>query len=272
MSDAWLHVRRGQAPLILSFPHAGTEIPDAIEKRLASPWLARKDTDWWVRRLYEFADGLDATMIATDISRTVIDVNRDPGGASLYPGQATTGLCPLTTFDGEALYQNGLEPSDAQIAERRRRYFDPYHDALVGEIDRLRLRHGKVVLYDAHSIRSNVPRLFDGLLPHFNLGTDNGRTCAPELIVSLEAICARSGLTSVTNGRFRGGWATRHYGNPSAGLHAVQMELACRTYMNEPSAPLRPANWPVDFDAARAAKARTVLSDILKACLHFASS
>ena len=272
MTDPWLQIRRGQAPLIISFPHAGTEIPDAIEKRLVSPWLARKDTDWWVRRLYDFAEGLDATLIATDMSRTVIDVNRDPSGSSLYPGQATTDLCPVTTFDGEALYQAGREPSDAQIADRRRRYFDPYHAALAGEIDRLRQSHGKVVLYDAHSIRSSVPRLFDGMLPHFSLGTDNGRTCAPELTTSLEAICAGSGLTWVSNGRFRGGWTTRHYGNPSAGIHAVQMELACRTYMDEPPGPLRPANWPRDFDAARAAKARASLSDILKACLHFAIS
>jgi len=272
MTDSWLHVRRGQVPLIVSFPHAGTQIPDTIEKRLVSPWLARKDTDWWVRQLYEFADALDVTTVATDMSRTVIDVNRDPSGTSLYPGQATTALCPLTTFDGEPLYRDGHEPSDAQIAQRRQRYFDPYHEALAGEIGRLHRRHGKVVLYDAHSIRSNVPRLFDGVLPHFNLGTDNGRTCAPELTASLETICAASGLTSVTNGRFRGGWTTRHYGNPSAGLHAVQMELACRTYMDEPVGALRPTNWPVDFDTARAAKARTVLSDILKACLHFAIS
>lgn len=267
-----LHIRRGHAPLIVSFPHAGTQIPPAIEKQLVSPWLARKDTDWWVRRLYEFADALDATMIATDISRTVIDVNRDPSGASLYPGQATTGLCPITSFDGEPLYQPGQEPGDAEIAERRRLYFDPYHAALAGEIERLRQRYGKIVLYDAHSIRSNIPRLFDGTLPHFNLGTDNGRTAAPALTASLEAICVGSGLTSVVNGRFRGGWTTRHYGNPSAGIHAVQMELACRTYMDEPPGPVGPANWPQDFATARAAQARAVLSDILKACLHFTAS
>src|SRR5437868_5796639 len=152
MTDPWLHVRRGQAPLIVSFPHAGTQIPDTIEKRLASPWLARKDTDWWVRQLYEFADALDVTMIATDISRTVIDVNRDPSGASLYPGQATTGLCPVTTFDGEALYRDGEEPDAAEIAQRRQSFFDPYHAALAAELGRLRQTHNRVVLYDCHSI------------------------------------------------------------------------------------------------------------------------
>src|SRR5437868_5919445 len=165
MTDPWLHVRRGQAPLIVSFPHAGTQIPDTIEKRLASPWLARKDTDWWVRQLYEFADALDVTMVRTRISRTVIDVNRDPSGASLYPGQATTGLCPLTSFDGEPLYRPGREPDDAEITRRLDTWFAPYHQAIAAELERLRASHGRVVLYDAHAIRSAIPRLFDGDLP-----------------------------------------------------------------------------------------------------------
>jgi N-formylglutamate deformylase len=272
MTDRWLRVRRGKAPLIVSFPHTGTQIPEDIEQKLDSPWLARKDTDWWVRQLYAFADGLDATIVATEISRTVIDMNRDPSGASLYPGQATTGLCPLVTFDGEALYRPGLEPDAAEIAERRRRYYDPYHRALTDEISRLRAESEKVVLYDAHSIRSHIPRLFDGILPHFNLGTDNGRTCAPELAASLESLCSASGLTTVTNGRFRGGWTTRHYGNPAMGIHAIQMELACRTYMDEPRGALGPDNWPTDFNAGRAAKARKELTAILAACIHFTNS
>jgi N-formylglutamate deformylase len=272
MTEAWLHVRRGKAPLIVSFPHGGTQIPDAVEQRLTSPWLARKDTDWRVRQLYAFAGELDATIIATDISRTVIDMNRDPSGASLYPGQETTGLCPLVTFDGEALYRTGAEPDAAEIAERRRCYFDPYHRALEDEINRLLSESAKLVLFDAHSIRSRIPRLFDGTLPHFNLGTDNGRTCAPELAASLESLCAKSGLTWVVNGRFRGGWTTRHYGNPLRGLHAVQMELACRIYMDEPQEILGPHNWPTDFNAERAAKAHKELSAILAACLHFANS
>ena len=272
MTEGWLRVRRGNAPLIVSLPHAGTQIPEGIEQKLHSPWLARKDTDWWVGRLYEFAETLDATIVATEISRTVIDVNRDPSGTSLYPGQATTGLCPVTTFDGETLYRAGHEPDTAEIAERRQRYFDPYHRALADEIHRLRSQSARIVLYDAHSIRSRIPRLFDGILPHFNLGTDNGRTCAPELAGALESLCAVSGLTWVANGRFRGGWTTRHYGDPSRAIHAVQMELACRTYMDEPQDPLGPDNWPPDFDASRAAKAQGALFAILGACLRFANS
>jgi N-formylglutamate deformylase len=272
MTNRWLRVRRGKAPLIVSFPHAGTQIPDEIEHKLNSLWLARKDTDWWVRQLYDFADGLDATIVATDISRTAIDVNRDPSGASLYPGQATTSLCPLVTFDGEALYRPGTEPDAAEIADRRRRYFDPYHRALVDEINRLRADSERIVLYDAHSIRSHIPRLFDGSLPHFNLGTDNGRTCAPALTASVESLCAASGLSAVTNGRFRGGWTTRHYGNPAIGIHAIQLELACRTYMDEPPGLFGPDNWPTDFNPGRAAKARKELSAILAACVHFANS
>ena len=175
----WLHVERGEAPLIVSLPHTGTEIPPDIEARLVSPWLARKDADWWVDRLYAFAAGLGATTIRTAISRTVIDVNRDPSGASLYPGQATTELCPTTTFDGEALYTGQARRRTRLRSPSASAYFDPYHAALAGEIARLRARHGAVVLYDAHSIRSRVPRLFDGVLPNFNIGTNGGASCDP---------------------------------------------------------------------------------------------
>jgi N-formylglutamate amidohydrolase len=162
---AWLAVHHGDAPLIVSFPHTGTEIPPDIEEQLVSPWLARKDADYWVDVLYAFAQDMGATTIRTSLSRTVIDVNRDPSGASLYPGQTTTGLCPLETFDGEPLYLPGREPDAAAIEQRRLVYFDPYHAALREQIARLRERHGAVVLYDAHSIRSRVPRLFEGELP-----------------------------------------------------------------------------------------------------------
>src|SRR6201989_2585571 len=144
MDNSWLEIVRGHAPLIVSIPHSGTDIPSDIENELVSPWLARKDADWWGHKLYDFAPALDATIIRTSISRTVIDVNRDPSGASLYPGQATTELCPTTTFDGEPLYRAGQEPDEAEIAQRRTIFFDPYHEALAGEIERLRARHGTV--------------------------------------------------------------------------------------------------------------------------------
>jgi N-formylglutamate deformylase len=267
----WLHIDRGDAPLIVSFPHTGTDIPAEIEARLISPWLGRKDADWWVHQLYDFAQTLGATTIRTTISRTVIDVNRDPSGKSLYPGQTTTELCPTTTFDGEALYRAGQEPDENDIAEHSAAFFAPYHAALSGEIARLRARHGKVVLYDAHSIRSLVPRLFDGPLPNFNIGTNGGTTCDGALTQAVEAICDGTEFSSVTNGRFKGGWTTRHYGRPGDGVHAIQMELADRGYMDEP-AEMTPTNWPTHYDPGRAAAIRVALIKILTACLDFAAT
>jgi formiminoglutamase len=271
MATDWLHIQRGAAPLVVSIPHAGTIIPSDIEARLVSPWLARKDADWWLAELYAFATELGATVVRTGLSRTVIDVNRDPSGVSLYPGQATTGLCPTETFDGEPLYLAGQEPTDAEISARRARFFDPYHDGLRGELDRLIARHGQVVLYDAHSIRSHAPRLFDGELPRFNIGTNSGGSCAPALTAAVEAACDATGPSRVTNGRFKGGWITRHYGQPQRGVHAVQMELACRGYIDEPAA-LTPDSWPTPFQAPRAAPLQATLKDVLKACIAFANS
>ena len=264
----WLSVVRGDAPLILAFPHTGTFIPPDIERDLASPWLARKDTDWGVDRLYDFAGKLGATTVRTAVSRTVIDVNRDPSGASLYPGQATTSLCPLSTFDGERLYREGREPDEKEIGRRRATFFDPYHQALTGEIERLGRLHRRLVLYDAHAIRSMIPRLFEGALPNLNIGTDNGRTASLDLARGIEAICAQSNFSYVSNGRFRGGWTTRRYGDPARGIHAVQMELAFRSYMDEP-ARVSVANWPRAYHDERAAALRAVLSNILESCLTF---
>ena len=268
----WLEGEPGEAPLGVSFPHTGTDIPPEIEARLASPWLARKDADWWIQQLYGFAADLGATTVRTAISRTVIDVNRDPSGASLYPGQATTELCPATTFDGEPLYQPEAGPGPVEIDQRRDRYFTPYHAALQAELDRLRALHGKVVLYEAHSIRSRIPRLFEGELPNFNLGTNGGASCDPALTSLVEAACDASPFSRVTNGRFKGGWTTRRYGQPGAGVHAIQMELACRGYMDEPDAPPTPQTWPAPYDPDRAAPMRAVLTDILKAALAFTRS
>lgn len=266
----WLDVQRGEAPLVVSFPHTGTQIPADIEARLVSSWLTRKDADWWIDRLYDFAVGLGATTVRTAISRTVIDVNRDPSGASLYPGQATTGLCPTTTFDGEPLYVTGEAPDAAEVGQRQADYFDPYHAALQVELDRLCAQHGKVVLYEAHSIRSVIPRLFDGELPNFNIGTNSDTSCDPALTSAIEAACDASGFSRVTNGRFKGGWTTRRYGQPRAGVHAIQMELACRGYMDEPAATPTPDNWPTAFEPARSAAMRAALTQILEAALAFA--
>ena len=267
MSD-WLDVRRGDAPLVVAFPHTGTDFPDELAGSFESLWHARRDADWWVDRLYGFASELGATTVRTSISRSVIDVNRDPTGASLYPGQATTELCPTTDFDGAPLYASAL-PDEAEIARRRVKWFDPYHAALADEIERLRAAYGRVVLYDAHSIRSRIPRLFEGELPQFNIGTNGGATCEPLLAAKVQSICARSGSSHVLNGRFKGGWTTRHYGDPVRGRHAIQMELAIRGYMSEPAEPT-PENWPPAFDPDLAGPLMAVLRLILTACLDFA--
>ena len=265
----WLIVRQGDEPLIVSFPHTGSFIPKEIEQDLISPWLARKDMDWGIDQLYNFAEELGAALVRTTVSRTVIDVNRDPLGNSLYPGQATTALCPTTTFDGETLYREGAEPGEKEIARRRQLFFDPYHVALAQEVARLRRKHHSVVLYDAHSIRSVIPRLFNGILPNLNIGTDNGRTAGIGLVREIEACCGRSKFSYVTNGRFRGGWTTRHYGDPARGIHAVQMEIACRTYIDEPER-VNSDNWPPrSFREPRADEARAILKDILVSCISF---
>jgi len=266
----WLTVRRGRAPLLLSMPHTGTDIPDEFAAGFVSPWLAVKDTDWHVEQLYGFATRLDATLVRTAISRSVIDPNRDPSGASLYPGQATTELCPTTTFDGEPLYRAGAAPVTAQIGARRGAYFDPYHRAIEEELGRLRGEYARVVLYDCHSIRSQVPRLFTGTLPHYNVGTFSGASCAPALTGRIEAVCDASTFTRVTNGRFKGGYTTRHYGQPGRGVHAVQMELACRGYLREPPGSVTPDAWPCPYDPEFARPLRAVLERLLAACLAFA--
>jgi len=267
----WLHITRAERPLIVSLPHTGTTIPCDLEPRLASLWLARLDTDWRVERLYDFAHALGATVVRTDMSRTVIDVNRDPEGDSLYPGRATTDLCPLTTFDDAALYHEGASPSREEIIARRARWFAPYHAALAGEIARLRARHPHVVLYDAHSIRSRVPRLFDGELPLYNIGANGAATCDGALLTAIARIVEASGKSFVVDGRFRGGWTTRHYGRPAAGVHAIQMELAQRAYLDEPRQ-ITQENWPPPYDSARAEVTRAVLKSVLEACLDFAQS
>ena len=261
----WLRVQRGDAPLVVAFPHGGTDLA-GLDDQFVSPWHAQIDTDWWIADLYAFAADLGATLVATDISRSVIDMNRDPSGASLYPGQATTELCPTTSFDGEPLYRFD-PPDEAEIMQRLNLYHRPYHEMVAAELDRLKALHGTAVLYDAHSIRSHVPRLFDGELPQFNIGTNGGATCAPELETIVTNICAASGHSHVVNGRFKGGWTTRHYGRPDDGIHAIQMELAQRGYMAEPDA-ITPVNWPSPLDPDPTI--RPVLEQVIAATLDFA--
>lgn len=269
MSD-WLELSRADAPLIVCFPHTGLDLPRSLAPRYASAWLARKDADHHVHRLYAFARQLGATTLRTTISRSVIDVNRDPSGVSLYPGQATTELCPSTTFDGEPLYRPDAQPAAEEIEQRLQSWFWPYHHALRAEIDRLRAQHTRVVVYDAHSIRSRIERLFAGTLPELNLGTNDGKSCSPALTDAVQQVIAGSERSAVLNGRFKGGWTTRHYADPEHGVHTLQMELACRSYLQEPDVPDE-ANWPALFEPERAAPLQALLKQILQACLAFAT-
>nr|WP_295464175.1 N-formylglutamate deformylase [Mesorhizobium sp.] len=260
-----VEIHRGASPVILAFPHTGTEVPSDIAARLNAEGAKLRDTDWHIHRLYA---GLlpDATTVRATFHRYVIDANRDPSGVSLYPGQNTTGLVPTTDFDNQPIWTAGAEPTAADVAERLARFHRPYHAALEAEIERVTALHGIAVVYDCHSIRSRCPFLFDGVLPDFNIGTDNGRTCAPEIERAVADICANAeGYTSVLNGRFRGGWTTRHYGRPETGVHAIQMELAQITHLATEALPF-------DLDPDRASRLRPVLADILTAIAEIATA
>jgi N-formylglutamate deformylase len=249
-----VEVSRGTGPVVLGLPHTGTWLPDDILARLNDRGRALSDTDWHIHRLY---DGLleGVTTVRATFHRYGIDANRDPSGDSLYPGQNTTGLVPLTDFDGHAIWQ--VEPTAEEIEERRAAFHAPYHAALTAELDRVRESHGVAILYDCHSIRSQIPYLFDGVLPDFNIGTNGGTTCALAIEAAVIDICDRAeGYTTVLNGRFKGGWTTRHYGRPDEGLHAIQMELAQSTHLAREEAP-----W--ELDPGSADRLRGHLSDIL---------
>lgn len=248
-----VHVVEGEGPVILAFPHVGTQVPPEVAARLNAEGRLLRDTDWHIHTLY---DGLipGLTTVTATQSRLVIDLNRDPSGASLYPGQTTTGLIPETTFDNVPIWDQ--PPTAADVAHWLQVVHRPYHAALAAQIARVRARHGVAVLYDCHSIRSQVPWLFPGTLPDLNIGTNDGTTCAPELEQAVTHIAAASGRSWVLNGRFKGGWTTRHYGQPNAGVHAIQMELSQISHLIS-EAP------PFDLDTARAAHLRVTLTDIL---------
>lgn len=246
----------GDSPIILAMPHSGLSVPDDIHTKLNEVGHELSDTDWHIDRLY---DGLlpNATTVRANFHRYVIDPNRDPSGASLYPGQNTTGLCPLTNFDGVSIYRKGQAPSAVEVERRRQNYHAPYHAAINAEIERVKSLHGIAVLYDCHSIRSHAPFLFEGTLPDFNIGTNSGQSCASSLQKSVADVCVQAtGYSFVENGRFKGGWTTRHYGRPETGVHALQMELSQVHYMEE-TAPWR-------YVETRAHTLRAVLKSILQ--------
>jgi N-formylglutamate deformylase len=259
--DDVFELARGDAPLVISFPHAGTEIPADIAARLTPAALERADTDWHLPRLYDFAGELGATTLAARYSRYVIDLNRPPQDTSLYPGQDTTALVPIDTFRKQPLYRQGQVPDADEIAARRARWWHPYHAALEQEIERLKARHGRVVLWDAHSIASMLPRFFDGKLPDLNLGTVGGGSCDARVQTAVEAVlAAQREYTWVANGRFKGGYITRHYGRPQDGVHALQLEMCQSTYMNESA--------PFEFRVDLAVRLRPLLRRLLEAVLR----
>ena len=253
-------LHRGTAPLLISLPHDGTALPDDIAGRLVPEARRVPDTDWHVSRLYAFARDLGASMIVPTYSRYVVDLNRPSDDVSLYPGQNTTGLCPIVQFSGEPVYRPGMEPTPEEVAQRVDHYWRPYHAALVEEIARIKSAHGRVVLWEGHSIRAVVPFLFDGQLPDFNLGTAAGASCSLDLQRRLEAVLAeQKKYTFVVNGRFKGGYITRHYADPGNEVQAVQLELAQLNYMDEDS---------FDYLPERAAPTQALIGKLLDAVLR----
>lgn len=234
MSDVY-HYEAGTAPLLISIPHLGSQIPEALQSRLTELGLRTGDTDWHLDRLYAFGKKLGASFLWAKYSRYIVDLNRPPDDENLYPGQAKTGLCPTHTFDGQPLYLDGTESiDDAERDARRQRYWQPYHDQLRHEIDRLRTQHGKVLLWEAHSIASVIPRLFDGKLPDLNIGTSGGASCHPAMENAIrDQLEHCDEYTWAINGRFKGGYITRQYGAPDQNIHAIQLEMCQSTYMDE---------------------------------------
>ena len=233
MIDDLYDLQWGSRPLVLSMPHSGTRVPDDLLPRLTPAARELPDTDWHIPLLYDFARELDVTILQANYSRYVIDLNRPPDNRSLYPGQAGSDLCPSTQFDGTPVYQQGEAPDAAEIEARRIRYWQPYHDQLASCLARQAEKHGYVILYDCHSIRSEVPRLFEGRLPDLNVGTANGASCAPAIRLRVEQILSDQAYRHVLDDRFIGGYITRHYGDPARGRHALQMELSQINYMQE---------------------------------------
>ncbi|PRX91680.1 N-formylglutamate deformylase [Paraburkholderia sp. BL25I1N1] len=255
-------LHQGSLPLLISIPHLGTQIPADIAATMTPAAQRTDDCDWHLDRLYAFAKRMGASILAPTYARYVIDLNRPPDGANLYPGQDTTGLLPVDTFDKEPLYLDGHLPNEAEVARRREAYWKPYHEALQGELAALKAKHGKVLLWEAHSIRSHVPRFFEGRLPDFNFGTSNGASAVTGLAEEMAATVERydGGYTAVANGRFKGGYITREYGRPSQGVHALQLELSQITYMEE--------QLPYAYDESLAARVEPLLEALVVKALE----
>lgn len=255
-------LHRGTAPLVVSLPHVGTRIASEVVPRLVDRALAVEDTDWHLDRLYAFARGLGASLLVPVHSRYVIDLNRPPENTPMYPGVNNTELVPTRFFTGDPLYRDGAGPDAAEVDRRRAAYWRPYHDALAAELARVRDEHGHAVLWDGHSIKSELPWLFEGRLPDLNLGTAEGTSCAPALRDALtRVLAAQRDFTHITDDRFKGGHITRFYGRPADGVHAVQLETCWSTYMREEA--------PYEVDPTREARLVPLLRRLLETCLEW---
>ncbi|RZU02239.1 N-formylglutamate deformylase [Rivibacter subsaxonicus] len=257
-------LHHGRTPLLVSLPHVGTRIPEFARERYLPAALEVPDTDWHLDRLYAFVrDELDASLIVPRYSRYVVDLNRPPENLPMYPGVNNTELCPTRAFTGEPIYRAGYAPDEAEVTYRVQEFWRPYHDALRAELDRLRTVHGHALLWDGHSIKSELPWLFEGRLPELNLGTANGASCAPALRERLAAVlAAQSRYTQVVDGRFKGGHITRHYGSPGQGVHAVQLEMCWSTYMADEASPFA-------YDEARAEQVQPLLKQLLRTMVEW---
>ena len=260
MTDDLFTLHRGSTALLVSLPHVGTIIPETLRGDYVERALAVEDTDWHLDALYGFVRELGASLLVPRLSRYVIDLNRPPENAPMYPGSNNTELCPTRSFMGEALYRQGEAPDDTEIARRRDHYWLPYHECLGGELERIKAQYGYALLWDGHSIKSRLPWMFEGKLPDLNLGTAGGASCAPALRSALMRVLAKqSAFTHVTDGRFKGGHITRQYGRPERGVHAVQLEMCWSCYMEESP--------PYAIEAARAAVLQNVLRELVSTAL-----
>lgn len=266
--DISYHFYRGNSPILISMPHAGTGIPEDIKRRLTPEAALLPDVDWHLPILYDMAKELDISVISAEYARYVIDLNRSPENTSLYPGQDVTSLCPIDTFAKSAIYLDGEQPDESEIKTRIEQYWRPYHQKLANELQRIQAIHGVAILWDAHSIASHVPRFFSGKLPDLNFGTADSSSCDISLQEALSSTMRKSihakAYSNVFNGRFKGGYITRHYGVPNMNKHALQLEMSQCIYMEE-----KP---PYKYDAELAMKVKPLLGDLLETCLNWAKT